>query len=161
MKNLFLMRHAKSKWNENVSDQFRSITEIGEFKTKKVAHFLKDNLDLKFDKIFSSKAVRAKETSQIVKPILFPAQNIQIEDELYTFSHYLLDKWIRKLDNQFENVLIFGHNPAFTDITNQLGNEMIYNLPTSGFVWIQFDIDNWKTIGKGKTMKIIIPKEIK
>lgn len=71
-----------------------------------------------------------------------------------------MDNWIRKLDNQLQNVLIFGHNPAFTDIINQLGNEMIYNLSTSGFAWIQFDSTNWKTIEKGKTMKIILPKEI-
>ncbi|MGV0924885.1 SixA phosphatase family protein [Empedobacter tilapiae] len=161
MKNLFLMRHAKSKWDENLSDEFRSITENGKFKTEKVAHFLKDNFELKFDKVFSSKAVRAKETFLLVKPILFPNQTIHIEDDLYTFSHYLLDKWIRNLDNQLQNVLIFGHNPAFTDVTNQLGNKMIYNLSTSAFVWIQFESDDWKTIETGKTIKIIKPKEIK
>ncbi|TGN29764.1 SixA phosphatase family protein [Empedobacter tilapiae] len=161
MKNLFLMRHAKSKWDENLSDEFRSITENGKFKTEKVAHFLKDNFELKFDKVFSSKAIRAKETSQLVKPILFHFQEIHIEEELYTFSHYLLDKWIRNLDNQLQNVLIFGHNPAFTDVTNQLGNKMIYNLSTSAFVWIQFESDDWKTIETGKTIKIIKPKEIK
>ncbi|WP_314243575.1 histidine phosphatase family protein [Empedobacter tilapiae] len=161
MKNLFLMRHAKSKWDENLSDEFRSITENGKFKTEKVAHFLKDNFELKFDKVFSSKAIRAKETFQLVKPILFPFQEIHIEEELYTFSHYLLDKWIRNLDNQLQNVLIFGHNPAFTDVTNQLGNKMIYNLSTSAFVWIQFESDDWKTIETGKTIKIIKPKEIK
>ena len=161
MKNLFLMRHAKSRWDESVSDQFRSITEKGIHKTEKVAHFLKDNLEINFDKIYSSKATRTKETSEIVRQIVFPNQKVEVVDELYTFSHYLLDNWIRKLDNQLQNVLIFGHNPAFTDVTNQLGNEMIYNLSTSGFVWIQFQSDNWKTINKGKTVKIILPKEIK
>ena len=160
MKNLFLMRHARSRWDESVSDQFRSITEKGIHKTEKVAHFLKDNLEINFDKIYSSKATRTKETSEIVRQIVFPNQKVEVVDELYTFSHYLLDNWIRKLDNQLQNVLIFGHNPAFTDVTNQLGNEMIYNLSTSGFVWIQFQSDNWKTINKGKTVKIILPKEI-
>ena len=154
------MRHAKSRWDESVSDQFRSITEKGIHKTEKVAHFLKDNLEINFDKIYSSKATRTKETSEIVRQIVFPNQKVEVVDELYTFSHYLLDNWIRKLDNQLQNVLIFGHNPAFTDVTNQLGNEMIYNLSTSGFVWIQFQSDNWKTINKGKTVKIILPKEI-
>ena len=155
------MRHAKSCWNENVSDQFRSITENGIHKTEKVAHFLQNNYDLKFDKIYTSKAVRSKETSEIVRPILFSTQKIEIEEELYTFSHYLLDNWIRKLDNQLQNVLIFGHNPAFTDVANEFGNELIYNLPTSGFVWIQFKSDHWKEIKKGETVKIILPKEIK
>jgi phosphohistidine phosphatase len=160
MKNLFLMRHAKSRWDENVSDQFRSITENGILKTEKVAHHIKNNFDFKFDQIFSSKAVRAKETSELVQKIVFPSQKIEVVEELYTFSHYLLDNWIRKLDNQLQNVLIFGHNPAFTDVTNQLGNEMMYNLPTSGFVWLQFESDDWKTISKGKTVQLILPKEI-
>jgi len=89
MKNLFLMRHAKSKWNENVSDQFRSITEIGEFKTKKVANYIHQNFELKFDQIFSSKAVRAKETSLLVKPILFPNQTIHIEDDNFTIFDFI------------------------------------------------------------------------
>jgi len=161
MKNLFLMRHAKSRWDENVSDQFRSISSIGETKTIKVATYLREKLSLQFDKIFSSNATRAKETSVIVNDILFPSQNVELIKELYTFSSFILDDWIRKIDNEYENVLIFGHNPAFTDLTNQLGNEIIYNLPTSGFVWIQFDNDNWKSITKGKTIKIILPKEIK
>lgn len=161
MKNLFLMRHAKSRWDENVSDQFRSISSVGEAKTKKIAAFLKENLSLEFDKVFSSDATRAKETSVIVNHILFPKQKVELIKELYTFSSFVLDEWIRKIDNQYKNVLIFGHNPAFTDLTNQLGNEIIYNLPTSGFVWIQFDHDNWKSITKGETIKIILPKEIK
>ena len=160
MKNLFLMRHGKSRWDENVSDQYRSITENGIRKTEKVAHFLKFFFDIACTKIYTSKATRAKETSDIVQKIAFPNHKIEIVDELYTFSHFLLDNWIQKLDNQLQNVLIFGHNPAFTDIINQLGSEMIYNLSTSGFAWIQFDSTNWKTIKKGKTMKIILPKEI-
>ena len=72
-----------------------------------------------------------------------------------------MDNWIQKLDNQLQNVLIFGHNPAFTDVANEFGNELIYNLPTSGFVWIQFKSDHWKEIKKGETVKIILPKEIK
>ena len=161
MKNLFLMRHGKSRWDENVSDQYRSITENGIRKTEKVAHFLKDNLQIQCDKIYTSKATRTKETSDIVQKIAFPNHKIEIVDELYTFSHFLLDNWIQKLDNQLQNVLIFGHNPAFTDVANEFGNELIYNLPTSGFVWIQFKSDHWKEIKKGETVKIILPKEIK
>lgn len=161
MKNLFLMRHAKSRWDENVSDQFRSISSIGETKTRKIASYIKENFSLQFDIVFSSNATRARETSSIVNEILFPTQKVELIKELYTFSSFILDDWIKKIDNQYQNVLIFGHNPAFTDLANQLGNEIIYNLPTSGFVWIQFNHDNWKSITKGETKKIILPKEIK
>lgn len=161
MKNIFFMRHAKSEWNQNVSDELRTISNKGKLKTEKVANYIKFNYDFSFDKIYASKAVRAKQTSEIMKEILFPSQQIEVIDELYTFSNFLLDSWIRKLDNKLENILIFGHNPAFTEIINQLGNENIYNLSTSGFAWLQFETDDWKSIIKGKTIKIILPKDIK
>ena len=74
MKNLFLMRHAKSCWTENVADEFRTITTKGQTKTQKVAHYLQENHALRFDQIFCSSAIRAQETSKIVQPILFPNQ---------------------------------------------------------------------------------------
>lgn len=161
MKNLFLMRHAKSDWHQNISDELRKISNKGILKTELIANYIQFNFNLSFDKVYTSKAVRAQETSQIVQSILFPEQKIEVIDELYTFSSFLLDSWIRKLDNKLENILIFGHNPALTEIVNQLGDESIYNLSTSGFAWLQFDTENWKSIIKGKTIKIILPKDIK
>ncbi|WP_313374533.1 histidine phosphatase family protein [Chishuiella sp.] len=161
MKNIFFIRHAKSDWHQNISDELRKISEKGKFKTELIANYIQTNLNLSFDKIYTSKAVRAKETSEIVQNILFPTQKVEVVDELYTFSNFLLDSWIRKLDNKLENILIFGHNPAFTELINQLGDKNIYNLSTSGFAWLQFDNENWKSIIKGKTIKIILPKDIK
>jgi phosphohistidine phosphatase len=47
----------------------------------------------------------------------------------------------------------FGHNAAITNFVNIFGDVSIENVPTSGFVSIEFDTENWIEIKKGKTKK--------
>ena len=68
---------------------------------------------------------------------------------------------IKNLDNSLDIVMIVGHNHAFTSIVNMLGSEYIDNLPTSGFVNIQFDDSFWKDISTGKTMNMVFPRHLK
>jgi phosphohistidine phosphatase len=57
--------------------------------------------------------------------------------------------------------MIFGHNHAFTSISNIFGNKFIDNLPTAGVVVINFDVNDWKKINKGQTELLIYPKQFK
>jgi phosphohistidine phosphatase len=80
---------------------------------------------------------------------------------LYTFDERQLEKVIKSCDNSFESVILFGHNEAITNFVNKFGDVFIDNVPTSGFVSLQFDSDSWDTIDKGKTNKTIFPKDLK
>jgi len=42
-----------------------------------------------------------------------------------------------------------------------LGNKYIDNLPTCGFVAIEFDVKSWQEINKGKTTKTVFPRDLK
>ena len=160
MKKLILFRHGKSRWDENVSDQFRTLNEKGEKRTPLVAEKLKSLLDFDPKYIFSSVANRAKQTAELAKKIAFPNETIQFKKELYTFSHIALLEWIKSQDDAKDHLIIFGHNPAFTDIAYELGSEFILNIPTSGIVWIEFEETEWAKIKKGTTKHIIFPKEL-
>lgn len=160
MKKLILFRHGKSRWDENVSDQFRTLNEKGETRTPLVAEQLLSILDFELKYVFSSVANRAKQTAEISKKIAFPLVDIQYDKELYTFSHIALLNWIKNQDDKMDHVMIFGHNPAFTDIAYELGSEFILNIPTSGLVWIEMDVNHWSDIKKGTTKHIIFPKEL-
>lgn len=160
MKKLILFRHGKSRWDEGLSDQFRSINEKGFQLTHLSANKLAEIIDFEPTNVFSSIATRAKETAEIVQKIVFPKTTIQFDKELYTFSHLVLMNWIKSTDNALDHLIIFGHNPAFTDIAYELGSEFILNIPTSGVVWIEFDSDDWSEIRKGITKYVIIPKEL-
>jgi phosphohistidine phosphatase len=57
--------------------------------------------------------------------------------------------------------MIFAHNFAITDFVNIFGNQMINNVPTSGFVLIEFDTKRWNMITKGETVFTMFPSDLK
>jgi phosphohistidine phosphatase len=161
MKNLILIRHAKSSWEAPLKDIDRPLEQKG----IKDAHLVAANCIKYIPSVFvmcSSTAKRASETALIfAQNILYPVESIIFKEELYTFDENQLEKVIKSCSNIFENVILFGHNEAITNFVNKFGDIFVDNVPTSGFVSLEFETDNWEKISKGKTKKIIFPKKIK
>jgi len=160
MKSIILVRHGKSSWEYDVNDRERPLKMRGEKDAKLVANqFIKTN---NVSKIYTSPAKRALSTCEIFISVLGLSENaLNIKEELYDFGGESVVDFIKNLSDEFDDVMIFGHNHAFTSIVNNFGNKFIDNLPTSGLVKINFEIDNWKALNKGNTELIIIPKELK
>lgn len=161
MKNLILIRHAKSSWEAPLKDFDRPLMKRGILD----AHDVSLNISKYLPKtyiIWSSTAARALETALIfAQNISYPIESIVFRDDLYTFDEKQLEKVIKSCDNSFESVILFGHNEAITNFVNKFGDVFIDNVPTSGFVSLQFDSDSWDAINKGKTHKTIFPKDLK
>lgn len=160
-KKLTLVRHAKSSWEFNVSDEKRPLKDKGIIDANRVANKLKENLE-KPDAVFCSPANRALSTCNIfLSSLSISNDKLKIVNELYDFDGEKVLHFIKYLDNQYKNVMIFGHNHAFTSISNIFGDKIIDNLPTSGVVVINFDTDDWKKVNKGQTKLMIFPKQLK
>ncbi|MFH6995875.1 SixA phosphatase family protein [Flavobacterium sp. FlaQc-48] len=161
MKNLILIRHAKSSWEAPLKDFDRPLMKRGILD----AHDVSANISKFLPKtyiIWSSTAARAQETALIfAQNISYPIESIVYKDELYTFDDKQLEKVIKSCDNSFESVILFGHNEAITNFVNKFGDVFIDNVPTSGFVSLQFESESWDSIHKGKTHKTIFPKDLK
>ena len=160
MKSLILVRHSKSSWDLPVLDIQRTLTEAGILNIQKVAIIAKEILPNKCI-IWSSNAVRASQTALLFcKETLLDKNAIEFKDNLYTFDENQLEKEIKKCPNEVENLILFGHNEAITNFVNKFGDKYITNVPTAGFVYLQFEQNSWKDINKGKTIRTIFPKEI-
>lgn len=161
MKKLTLIRHAKSSWNNPINDYKRPIIEEGIQKTIKVATETKNLFNDK-SLIWVSSAERTKQTAKLFLSIWSEnsEMQIQLKDDLYTFNLNQLEKIVKSCPNGYKNLILFGHNGAITDFVNKFGDIFIDNVPTSGFVSIIFETNDWSTIGKGKTDKIIFPRDI-
>lgn len=161
MKNLILIRHAKSSWDAPLIDKDRPLSKRG----IDDAHLVSSNVSSYLPKTFivwSSTAQRARNTAYIFAHNLsIPIENIVFKDDLYTFESKNLEKVIKSCDNKYDNLILFGHNEAITNFVNTFGNLALDNVPTSGFVSITFDEKDWKSIGKGKTEKVVFPSELK
>ncbi|MET4082041.1 phosphohistidine phosphatase [Pedobacter sp. UYP30] len=148
MKQLLMVRHGKSDWgNVDLADFDRPLNSRGKKNASEMAaRLLKQGFN--FDLMVSSPAKRAKSTAKRFAKV-FKYGDITYEPSIYEAGTSNLLLVVNKLDNQFQKVILFGHNPGFTDFANQLTNADIYNLPTAGIVVITFPFDNWKMVSMG------------
>ncbi|MDG1728669.1 MAG: histidine phosphatase family protein [Algibacter sp.] len=161
MKKLILVRHAKSSWEYDVKDHQRPLKDRGYIDANLVSNTMK-SVGFIVDSVISSDAVRTKTTAEIF------ISNLEIEENIVEFNYNLYDfagtdllKVITSCDDSINTLMIFGHNNALTAFVNTYGDTYIDNVPTSGMVAIEFDIDKWSKLKPGKTYKTIFPRDLK
>lgn len=159
MKEIILVRHGKSSWDYgDVSDRDRPLSNRGIKDAGTVSNYLSQRIEVP-KLIFSSAANRALHTAMIfMRGLGVDPKTVKISEALYSFSDGSVIDFIRELDEDHDRVMIFGHNPAFTSISNIFGNKPIDNLPTSGVVQMKFEVSSWKQINKGLTEIVVFPK---
>ena len=161
MKTLYFARHAKSSWKHDVVDHQRPLKGRGKRDGVLVSKHVADLLPAP-QKMISSDAVRALSTAKYFKKAFKVAdEDFSTNHSLYDFSGQNVMEVIKNLDNSQDCVMVVGHNHAFTSIVNMLGNQYIDNLPTCGFVIIEFDVDAWSKISTGKTATMVFPRHLK
>ncbi|MEE4245147.1 MAG: histidine phosphatase family protein [Kangiellaceae bacterium] len=148
MKQLLLIRHAKSSWKHpELDDHDRPLNKRG--KRDKVD--MGQRLNSKKHSIeiaFVSSAERALKTFKGINKQLTEQMSFIVDPELYTFSADRLIQYIYNLDNQYQFIALVGHNPAITEAVNRLTNKYIENVPTCGMIKINFDTDDWDSVSK-------------
>ena len=161
MKTIYLIRHAKSDWqNTNLSDYNRPLNKRGQKDAPFMGNKLNE-LNPCIDLIIASPAKRALETViSISKAIDYSCDNIDFNKSIYESTYIDLNIIINDLDNNINTVLLLGHNPGLTNFSNYLTNNYIDNISTCGIVKIELEIESWNEIIEGIGSKIfyIYPK---
>ncbi|MGJ8593626.1 MAG: SixA phosphatase family protein [Aquaticitalea sp.] len=161
MKTLTLIRHAKSSWEYDFADIDTPLSVRGIQDAKLLSKELL-NYNLVPDAIYSSPANRAFTTCQMfMEKLNLEAERLTVVKELYDFGGNQVINFIRKVNDQHSDILIFGHNHAFTSIANDFGDKYIDNIPTCGLVKLRFDVDSWKRINDGRTIMTLFPRDLK
>lgn len=146
-KQLLLIRHAKSDWNNaGLRDFDRPLNKRGNSNAPEMAdRLLKQHIIP--DLMVSSPALRAITTAKYFADTLgVESEEIQLEGSIYEANVKSLLEVINQLDNQFNRVALFGHNPGLTDFANYLSTANIYNMPTCSVVMIEFPFGNWNEV---------------
>lgn len=149
-KHLFIIRHAKSDWSLAVRDFDRPLNERG-FRDAPIMASRLASHSIRPQFILSSPAKRALTTAQIfAKQLAIPNKLIQTEERIYEAPVQTLLQVINQLNDQFEQVAIFGHNPGFSELASYLSKEDYLNLPTCALVHLEFpDADQWSEVSAG------------
>ena len=148
MKNLYLVRHAKSSWeNRNISDFERGLNDRGKRDAPFMASILKKK-KIKINKLLSSPAARALITAKIFANELEIKENEIVTDEnIYEADRKDLLEIIMRTDDTINNVMLLGHNPGLTYLSNYLCNYEVDNIPTCGIICMQLNYDSWRFLG--------------
>ncbi|MFK7816036.1 MAG: histidine phosphatase family protein [Gammaproteobacteria bacterium] len=159
---LTLVRHAKSNWNnDDLQDFDRPLNDRG----LRVAPEMGQRLARKsynVEAIISSPALRAMTTAQIIaEEIGFKVDQISLNEDIYEANLDVLVNIVNQFSESFNSVMLVGHNPGFTMLTNYLSNAKIDNMPTCSIAQIKFTSNAWSTISErsGELVGFDYPKK--
>ena len=161
MKTLFLVRHAKSsKDDPKLPDKERPLNDRGMHDAPTMGQRLRKR-DVKVDLVVSSPARRALTTAEVIaKELGYKAKDIVVEERLYESSPDELLDVIREFGEKPKRLMLFGHNPEFTELARRLSSE-INDMPTCAVAEFEFDIKSWSEVGIQEPSKVALysPKD--
>jgi phosphohistidine phosphatase len=156
-KRLFVLRHAKSSWDDpGLDDHERPLAPRGWRAVKVLNGHLHEN-DIHPALVLCSSSRRTRETLEGVAP----GGETLIESELYGASAKDLLERLRRVPAQTESVMLIGHNPAMQIIVLRLAvNDarvpedsdlaaIQQNFPTGALATLTFDCA-WSELSPGR-----------
>ena len=151
MKTLILVRHAKSSWdNPNLADFERNLNKRGFRDAPFMGRKLKEH-NIKPDLIVTSPAIRAFKTANYFAEALeYPVEKILKKELIYDRGPRQILYMINEIDDNYDTIMLFGHNPDLSSLSDFLCDFNEGNLPTCGTVCIDFDTNSWANVGDEK-----------
>ena len=169
MKQLFLLRHAKSGWGDpGLADHDRPLAPRGERAVPKVAaqlsHWLEGPL-----LVLCSSARRTRETLAHVESVLTVPLLVEVERGLYLASASALLERVRGVDGEVDQVLVIGHNPGISELAVGLCDpaaahsaHLRDSFPTAALARLEFEVADWRAVGfgRGRLVDFVRPKDL-
>ena len=160
MKTLYIMRHAKSDWGDTALPDFeRPLNDRG-LKTAPSMGELMREKEFTPQLIVSSRAKRAEQTARLVKQSAQFEAEIRFEEKIYEASVSTLLQIVAEINDEFESVMLVGHNPGFEHLVRVLTGKP-EPMPTAALAVIDLEIESWSDVSNdcGKLRKLIRPKD--
>lgn len=152
MKQLLLIRHAKSSWKDHsLKDIDRPLNSRGERDAPFMASYCR-LLGLVPDAIISSPAKRAYMTASFFYNE-FANENkcYDKETELYFGSEEDWEHLINQCDEAYHLPAYFSHNPTITYFANTFTQNHFDNIPTCGIIHLTSTAQTWSALSSGNT----------
>jgi phosphohistidine phosphatase len=118
---LYLLRHAKSSWDDpSLADHERPLAPQGRRDAKLIADHLRAE-EIEPELVLCSSAARTRETLDLLSPAL-GGSTVVVEDELYGASSDALLMRIRRVPDEVASVMMIGHNPGVEQLALTLAS---------------------------------------
>jgi len=162
MRTLILIRHAKSSWDYPMLGDFeRPLNPRGRRDAPVMAQRLAKEISAPWW-LVASPALRAITTAHAFADALdVKHSDIRIEPRIYEATPGTLLHLVNSLDDAQSQVLMFGHNPGFTELAQLLASVRFAEMPTCSVVVLGFDHVHWNEItpNSGRCLHYLFPKQ--
>ncbi len=136
MATLYVMRHAKSRWDEKgVDDVGRGLSPRGVADAPLIGRHVRER-GAHVELVVTSHATRAYATAAIVAEQL-GGTRLVVDERLYLCSPDVAAQVVREHGAGVASMMIVGHNPAWTQLLAEWAGEYIDNLPTAAVACIE------------------------
>lgn len=170
MKTLTLLRHAKSSWDDAVPRDFdRPLNKRGRRAAQTVGREMR-RLDLDFDAVIASPAMRVIETLDEVAVGYGRDFSARFEQRVYLAAPETLLELVQDAEDDADTLLLVGHNPGLEMLTlsltetkdNALRREAVVKYPTATLAEISLGVERWADVssGAGMLMRFIRPRDL-
>ncbi len=156
MKTLYILRHAKSSWdNPLLADFERPLNKRGLESAPLIGEIIYKN---KFnpDLFLSSPAKRAKQTAVLAREVGAIKPEIRFDERIYEASPQTLVQIISELGEDSDSLLLVGHNPGLEGLIRFLTGET-RPMATGALAVIDLNVETWaETTAECGTLKNLI-----
>jgi phosphohistidine phosphatase len=160
MKTLFVLRHAKSSWDDpDLADFDRPLNDRGEAAAPFMGQVMKRE-GFEPETIRSSPAARAKATALLAKEHGGIAAEVVFEERIYEASTQTLKRVVSDIEDEYRSAMIVGHNPGMEGLVRLLSGKS-EPMPTGSLAVIDLDIASWSDLdtSRGRLRTVIRPKD--
>ena len=160
MRNLYLLRHAKSSWkDETLSDFDRPLKGRGRKAAEHMGQVLAEE-KLKSPLVISSPAVRARETAELVLESADLGVEPRFDERIYEADVRTLLEVVRSIPASANTAIMVGHNPGFENLLNYFTGDGRH-MPTCGLAKIEFDAASWIEVAEetGRLEMFVKPRD--
>jgi len=156
MKSLLLIRHAKSSWDSpGFKDFDRPLNERGHRDAPMMAERLLQK-KIGIDRFITSTANRALTTAEYFHKAYKAALSHLIAlPELYQAGPSTFDAVIASLNDDWNSVALFSHNPGITETVNSFGVASVPDMPTCAIFGINANIKHWKDFATAEKLFLL------
>jgi len=166
-KTLYLLRHAKSSWDDpTLADHDRPLASRGRRASRVIAEHLRRQR-ITPTLVLCSSSTRTCETLERISAGLGEEIEVQIEEGLYTASASDLLERLRKVDARVDSVMLIGHDPALWELALSLAGtgrdlkRLTKKFPTAALATLAFQ-GSWSELASGaaELVAFVTPREL-
>ena len=166
MRTLYLLRHAKSSWDDPaLPDHERPLAPRGIRDAKRIGKHMRKS-GIAPELVLCSSARRTRETLDLLGPAIAAAQ-LEVEDGLYGASAEELLTRLQELPDEVPSALLIGHNPAMQDLTLLLAGggadlpAVEAKLPTGALATLELE-EPWRELGPkaARLAAYVVPRSL-